>query len=358
MASMAASARAPLTRTLRRHERAAVLAASFVVLALLRHTHVWVGDRIVWPLLLGAIGVSLVWRPSARAGAEERHEWRNGSGALGGGEPSARVESPPRRWSVLGRHVRTLVRVTIGGLLVLFASAGLLHAVMVLRSLGDAVGAAAIVATTLGLLVAPWFVRLGGNLAAERAARIREQERAEVAAHLHDSVLQTLALIQKRAGEPREVAALARRQERELRRWLFERPSGAGAESVRTALERAAAEVEELHGVPIEAVVVGDGRLDGRLEALVGAAREAMTNAAKFAGSGRVDLYAEVSPERVEAFVRDRGVGFQPDAIPEDRRGVRDSIVGRVERHGGRVCIRSAAGEGTEVELAMECARL
>jgi signal transduction histidine kinase len=341
MASMASFARAPLTRTLRRHERATLVVASLVVLALLRHTHAWVGDRVVWPLLLGALGVSLVWRPPA--------------GAAGRREQSAGRE---RRRSALGRHARTLLRLVFGGLLVLFASAGLLHAAMVLRSLGDAVGAAAIVATALGLLVAPWFVRLGGNLATERAARIREQERAEVAAHLHDSVLQTLALIQKRAGEPRAVAALARRQERELRSWLLERPNGAGAESLRAALERAAAEVEELHGVPIEAVVVGDGRLDVHLEALVGAAREAMTNAAKFAGADHIDLYAEVGAERVEVFVRDRGAGFQPDAIGADRRGVRDSIVGRVERHGGRARIRSAPGEGTEVELAMDCARV
>lgn len=346
MGVMASFARAPVTRTLRRHERAAALVACFVVLAALRHTHAWVGDGVVWPLLLGAIGVNLVWRPSGRAGVLWRRE------ALEESEPHA------RRRSSLGRHARTFARVVVGGLLVLFASAGLLHAALVLRSLGDAVGAAAIVATTLGLLVAPWFVRLGGSLATERAARIREQERAEVAAHLHDSVLQTLALIQKRAEEPREVAALARRQERELRHWLLERPNGGGAESLRTALERAAAEVEELHGVPIEAVVVGDERLDGHLEALVGAAREAMTNAAKFAGSDHIDLYAEVGAERAEVFVRDRGVGFRPDAIPEDRRGVRDSIVGRVERHRGRACIRSAPGEGTEVELAMECVRV
>jgi signal transduction histidine kinase/phage shock protein PspC (stress-responsive transcriptional regulator) len=317
-----------------------VLAVAGVLIAL-RHTGFWVGDRFVWPVVLGLSGMTLVWRPTialpGQAAGERRRSLREYLRGSGG-----RIDAP---------------RLAIGLVLVGFASASLLHASGVLRNLGDAIGAVAIVAVALGLLVAPWFVRLGRNLAAERAARIREQERAEVAAHLHDSVLQTLALIQKRSGDPREVAALARRQERELRRWLFERPGGAGEESVRMALQRAAAEVEELHGVPIEAVVVGDQKLDTRLEALVPAAREAMTNAAKFAGVDRVDLYAEVGPERVEVFVRDRGVGFEPDSIPEDRRGVRDSIVGRVERHGGRVCIRSAAGEGTEVELAMECAR-
>jgi signal transduction histidine kinase len=324
--------------------REAVLIVLVVVAVLitLRHTGLWVGDQFVWPLVLGFGGMTLVWRPAVvRPGAgpadRRRLSWREYLRSRGG-----RIDVP---------------RLVLGALLVAFASASLLHASGVLRNLGDAIGAVAIVAVALGLLVAPLFVRLARNLSTERAARIREQERAEVAAHLHDSVLQTLALIQKRSGDPREVAALARRQERELRRWLFERPDGAGGESVRTALERAAAEVEELHGVPIEAVVVGDEPLDGRLEALVPAAREAMTNAAKFAGSDHVDLYAEIGAERVEVFVRDRGSGFELDAIPEDRRGVRDSIVGRVERHGGHVAIRSAPGEGTEVELAMERSR-
>jgi signal transduction histidine kinase len=323
--------------------REAVLIVFVVVAVLitLRHTGLWVGDQFVWPLVLGFGGMTLVWHPAVvrpgAGGADRRLSWREYLRSRGG-----RIDGP---------------RLVVGALLVAFASASLLHASGVLRNLGDAIGAVAIVAVALGLLVAPLFVRLARNLATERAARIREQERAEVAAHLHDSVLQTLALIQKRSGDPREVAALARRQERELRRWLFERPDGVGGESVRTALERAAAEVEELHGVPIEAIVVGDEPLEARLEALVPAAREAMTNAAKFAGSDHVDLYAEIGPERVEVFVRDRGRGFELDAIPEDRRGVRDSIVGRVERHGGHVAIRSAPGEGTEVELAMERAR-
>jgi signal transduction histidine kinase len=135
---------------------------------------------------------------------------------------------------------------------------------------------------------------------------------------------------------------------------LLRRPDGTGGDSVKVALERAAAEVEELHGVPVEVVVVGERPLDARLEALVLAAREALTNAAKFAGSDHVDLYAEIGASSAEVFVRDRGSGFDPTHIPDDRRGVRDSIIGRVERHGGRVCIRSASGQGTEIELAIE----
>jgi signal transduction histidine kinase/phage shock protein PspC (stress-responsive transcriptional regulator) len=293
------------------------------------------GDAL-WPLVLGICGLALVWRPIAAA-----------EGPSGGGRAS------------LGRQLSGALRVdaprlVLGVLLVAVALAGLLHLAGVQRNLGEAVGVVAVIATIVGLLTVPWFVRLGLSLSFERSARIREQERAELAAHLHDSVLQTLALIQKRAGDPKEVAGLARRQERELRSWLLKRPADGDGDSVAAALERAAAEVEELHRVPIEVVTVGDGPLSGRREAVVQAAREAMTNAAKFACSERVDLYAEVEPGRVEVFVRDRGVGFDPQTIPSDRRGVRDSIVGRMERHHGRATVHSRAGEGTEVELVME----
>jgi signal transduction histidine kinase len=310
---------------------------AIVTLAGLHHlsSRVSYGSAL-WPMVLGICGLALVWRPIAAA-----------QRPFGDGRTS------------LGRQLRSAVsldgpRLVLGVLLVAFAVAGLLHLVGAQRNLGEAVGVVAIVATILGLLMVPWFVRLASNLSFERAARIREQERAEVAAHLHDSVLQTLALIQKRAGDPREVAGLARQQERELRSWLLERPDPDEGASVAAALERAAAEVEELHRVPIEVVTVGDGPLNGRLEAIVLAAREAMTNAAKFASSERVDLYAEVEPERVEVFVRDRGVGFDPASIPPDRRGVRDSIIGRMERHNGRAAVHSRPGEGTEVELVMD----
>jgi signal transduction histidine kinase len=293
-----------------------------------------VGEGL-WPLVLGACGLALLWRPTVAA---------EGAG--------------PRRRPTLREYVNRPAqvgapRLIAGALFVAFGSAALLHAVGVQHSLGKAIWAVAIIAAVLGLVVGPMVVRLASSLSWERSARIREQERAEVAAHLHDSVLQTLALIQKRAADPREVAGLARRQERELRSWLLARPGDAEQETVAGALEHAAAEVEELHRVPIEVVTVGDTPLNGGLEALVQAAREAMTNAAKFAGSERVDLYAEVEAERVEAFVRDRGVGFDPQAIPQDRRGVRDSIVARMERHGGRAAVRSSPGEGTEVELIM-----
>ena len=220
----------------------------------------------------------------------------------------------------------------------------------------DVALAALVVAIAFGVIFAPWFVRLAKSLTAERAERIRSQERAEVAAHLHDSVLQTLALVQKRAGNPREVAALARRQERELRTWLSGAPAhGAGERWLAAELESAAQEVEEAHGVPIDVVAVGDAELDADGEALVAAAREAMLNAAKFAGADApVAVYAEATGGRLQVFVRDRGPGFDPSAVPADRRGVRESILGRMERHGGRAAIHASPGGGTEVELVLD----
>jgi signal transduction histidine kinase len=211
----------------------------------------------------------------------------------------------------------------------------------------------AVVLIAFTVILAPWWIRLVRGLAQERAERIRSQERAEVAAHLHDSVLQTLALVQKRADDPREVAALARRQERELRAWLNNtRPSGTA--TLAGALETAAAEVEADHHVPIDVVTVGDGPLDDRATALVAAAREALVNASKFAGPEPISLYAEVENGRAEVFVRDRGPGFDPEEAAKDRRGVKDSIIGRMERHGGQATIHSTPGSGTEVELVMD----
>ena len=209
-----------------------------------------------------------------------------------------------------------------------------------------------VVIVALALILAPFWLRLGRGLTEERAERIRTQERAEMAAHLHDSVLQTLALMQKRAADPREVAALARRQERELRAWL-NGTRGERSASLAAALEAAVAEVEDAHGVPVDVVAVGDRPLDAAGEALVAAAREAVLNAVKFAPEAAISVYAEVRGDEVEVFVRDRGPGFELDAVPADRRGLRESVLGRMARHGGRAEIHTRPGEGTEVELVL-----
>ena len=204
------------------------------------------------------------------------------------------------------------------------------------------------VAGALFLVVGPWV----WQLTVERTERIRLEERAEVAARIHDSVLQTLALIQRHAGDSARVATIARRQERELRGWLY--GSGvAGADTLVAALVDAAADVEELHGVPIELASAGDAPLDDRTRQLVLAAREAMTNAAKFSGAAEIAVYAEVGAEAVSVFVRDRGSGFDRATVTPDRRGIAESIEGRLERAAGTATIVSAPESGTEVELRL-----
>jgi signal transduction histidine kinase len=208
------------------------------------------------------------------------------------------------------------------------------------------------VAGALLLIGGPWVWRLAVERDVERTARIRTEERSDMAARVHDSVLQTLALIQKHAQEPRRVASLARRQERELRGWLYgDQPLGDDSASLVAALEAAAGDVEELHGVRIELASAGDCPVDPSVGALVLAAREAMTNAAKFAGVDEIDVYAEVTGDAVDVFVRDRGAGFDREAVPSDRRGLVESIEGRLERAGGRATVVSSPGSGTEVEL-------
>lgn len=228
-------------------------------------------------------------------------------------------------------------------------------AVLVLSNGGvnESVLAPGAVAGSLLLIAGPWLWRLAIDRDAERAARIRSDERAEMAARVHDSVLQTLALIQRYSDEPRKVAAFARRQERELRTWLYGDRGGGDGESLLTLLSAAAADIEELYGVRVELASSGDSYADERVAAVVLAAREAMTNSAKYSQSDEVDVYADASAERVSVFVRDRGIGFERSAVPQDRRGISDSIVARMVRVGGVATITSVVGEGTEVELML-----
>jgi signal transduction histidine kinase/phage shock protein PspC (stress-responsive transcriptional regulator) len=203
----------------------------------------------------------------------------------------------------------------------------------------------------VGLVLAPWGLRLWRDLERERALRAREVERAEIAAHLHDSVLQTLALIQRRPGDAAEVVRLARAQERELRDWLYA-GSPAGADTLQVAVREVVAEVEDANGVPVDLVVVGDRPVDEASRALVQALREGLLNAVRH-GRPPVSAYVESGPEGVTAFVRDRGEGFRPEDVPSDRLGVRESIIGRMQRHGGRGEVRRVEAGGTEVRLEL-----
>jgi signal transduction histidine kinase len=246
-----------------------------------------------------------------------------------------------------GGSFRPDAPLSYGGLIV--AGAG---AVLLLESGGanTTVLAPGAIAGALLLIAGPWLWRLALERDAERSARIRSDERSEVAARVHDSVLQTLALIQRHAQEPRRVASLARRQERELRGWLYgDRPLG-DQSSLVAALSAVAADIEELHGVRVELASAGDAPAE---EPLVLAAREAMTNAAKFAGVEEIDVYVDVEDDVVSVFVRDRGRGFDRAAVPDDRRGIAESIEGRLARAGGSAVVSAAPGGGTEVELRL-----
>ncbi len=205
----------------------------------------------------------------------------------------------------------------------------------------------------VALVLLPWGLKFWRDLEVERTGRVRATERAEIAAHLHDSVLQTLALIQRRAGNEYDVVRLARAQERELRGWLYRDP-GRDAGQLADRLQAAAADVEDSLGHTVEVVTVGDCAMTDRLEAMVQAAREAMLNAARH-GGGAVSVYLEATDEAAEIFVKDRGPGFDPGTIPSDRLGVRESMIGRMQRHGGTTTIASSP-EGTEVRLRLPLA--
>ena len=319
-----------------------VVFLTLAVLLLFRAWGIWLGDALVWPLLLAGGGGALIWRQSQGAEmVDTRPEAAPGGGA-----------GRPRRRLRLARPSLSLV--ALGAALVVGAGFVFLWLNDALVAARDVVLAVGVVIVALGLILAPWWLRLVRGLDDEREERVRSQERAEMAAHLHDSVLQTLALMQKRADDPREVAALARRQERELRSWLNDGTARSSATSFAAALETAVAEVEDAHGVPVDVVAVGDRMVDEKAEALVAATREAVLNAVKFAPDSAISVYAEVLDGRMEVFVRDRGPGFELGAVPADRRGLRESVLGRMARHGGRAEIHTRPGAGTEVELVME----
>ena len=321
--------------------------------------------RLVFALLALAGGAGIILYLALWAWAERKHVW---IAALGGFVAGCAL------LGALGLSNRSVVGIALiaAGLALAWRQGGSFHPEAPLSYGGIALAALGAVALLSGgatssallapgavagallLIGGPWVWRLALERDTERTARIRSEERSDVAARVHDSVLQTLALIQRHAGEPRRVASLARRQERELRGWLYgDRPLGDDDASLMAALSAAAGDVEELHGIRVELASAGDCPVDSAVGALVLAAREAMTNAAKFAGVDEIDVYAEVSDDAVSVFVRDRGRGFDRADVPADRKGVVESIVGRMERAGGSAAIVTVPGGGTEVELRL-----
>ncbi len=295
-------------------------------------------SAVVVPVVVVAIGATVVWRELDSAGT--------------------RSASPRgQRTAVLGwaRIVAGATLVVVGLCVVVLSRADM-------AALQSSFVAVAVTVVGIVLLTVPLWMRLWRALGDERAARIRTEEREDIASHLHDSVLQTLALIQKQSHDSAEVMRLARSQERELRKWLF----GGGREdhaSLVRALTTIAGEVEDHYGITVDPVTVGDLPLDDAPEAgglgreaataVLGATREALVNAAKHAGVASVDLYAEVTPESVEVYVRDRGCGFDPAAVAPDRQGLAKSVRGRIERRGGTVQVRSTPGRGTEIGIVV-----
>ena len=308
-----------------------ILAAAAVIAAVASVVATsWTG--LFGPTLLACIGGALLWR---QAGGSDRVRWQRLS--------TSSLQAPRSGW--LGR-----LRILFGTGLVIGAAALVLQRADV-TTVRDGVVFVAVTVAGVALLTGPWWMRLVTQLSAERAERIRSQERADIAAHLHDSVLQTLALIQRNADSPREVARLARGQERALRDLLYRDRAASGR--LAEQLRGAAAEVEDSYAVAVEIVIVGDAEMSESMAAASAAAREALVNAAKHSGASTVSLYAEVEPSVVSVFIRDRGIGFDLDGMAPDRQGVRGSIVGRVERNGGTVQIRTAPGAGTEVAIRM-----
>ncbi len=300
----------------------------------------WLAD-LAWPIIICAAGIVLIWR---NAPEDEQAVIRRVAEPLLGLSGGL-----PKRRRVVLRSLLT-AGLLIAGLAFLLSGHTSRSA---LRPLSGVVLVVAAIVVALG----PWWLRVARDLIVERQARARAEERADMASRVHDSVLQTLALIQLKADSPQQVVQLARAQERELRSWLFDGTAPGSLDQEVTTLaagvRRIQQDMEAQHGVAVEAVTVGDCDLDDDLVALLAAAKEATLNAVKWSGAPVVSLFAEVEPGEVSLYVRDRGRGFDPASVPGDRKGLAQSVHARMARHGGTAMVRSVPGEGTEVSLRM-----
>ena len=322
-----------------RHAVAVALVTQGLML-LLGSAGVYLTDALSVPVGLAALGSGLVW---VRASEDERAVWRSAVSTSVGERaiPDARVFGPIRL--VIG------VCLVFAGIVAFFIGSDLVTG---LGALTDVLVASGVTLVGVALVIGPWLQRQAGQLSAERRERIRSEERADMAAHLHDSVLQTLALIQ-RADSREEITRLARGQERELRSWLFGRRPDDAPTTLGQAIMDLAGRVEDHYGVSVDVVRAGEVALDEHLIAMAEASGEAMTNAAKHSGADRVDVFVEVEPTEVSIFIRDEGVGFDVQGVASDRRGLVYSIEDRMVRHGGKATVISDPGEGTEIELTL-----
>ena len=298
----------------------------------------WLGS-LLFPLAIAGAGLILIWRNAPEDEQAMLHRQV---------QPLLGLTNGSRRTGLILRL--TVAVILLGGGIAALQSAH--ENIALLKPLAGV----ALLISAIVVLLGPWWLRIARDLVVERQARVRAEERADIASRVHDSVLQTLALIQRRADQPQQVVALARAQERELRSWLFDgRPPGSIDEAMTLAggVRLIQQDVEAQHGVAVEVVLVGDCPLDHDLTAMLAAAREATVNAAKWSGASVISIFAEVEPAEVSVFVRDRGKGFDPETVPADRKGLAESVRARMARRGGKAAIRSAPGEGTEVSLTM-----
>ena len=316
----------------------ALVALGVGLLLITQNTSLGISSKLFWPVAFACAGAALVWR---QADSAQQKRWRDEAGGRAWLAPFVARGGWP-----------ALVRVIVGLGLVGAAFGIVIAQQGQIAQLPEVMAMTMLALAGLAIVLAPWLHRSRSALNQARAEKVRADARADMAAHLHDSVLQTLAMIQRQADDPKAVQQLARRQERELRNWLYD--DELHEETLKAALTAAAAEVEDERGVPVELVMVGDCDSSDEIQALVRAAREAMVNAAKHSGADKIDVYAEVDEESVEVFVRDRGHGFDVDAVAEDRMGVKGSIIDRMARHGGTATIRSASSDGTEVRLEIK----
>ncbi len=299
---------------------------------MLRSMGVWFGDSLVWSATFVSFGFALTW---SRVDPSRRNRWA-----------SQTFTGESGTWRSVA------VRIMAGGVLMTAGLAMYLQSVDAMALVGNVALAVGMTIAGVLLIFGPWVWRLIGQLGDERSERIRSEERAEMAAHLHDSVLQTLALMQ-RTDDPKAMSMLARQQERELRGWLYGPEPAADGETMRSALETTAARLEAAHQVPVDVVVVGDVPMDEAVRALVAASGEAITNAAKHSGAALISVYAEATDGRADVYVSDQGKGFDVTGTDPDRKGISESIVGRLERAGGDASITSQPGEGTEVHMSV-----
>jgi signal transduction histidine kinase/phage shock protein PspC (stress-responsive transcriptional regulator) len=318
----ASGAAPPVAAPTNRRRELAIGVATLALLLVARDVGLWPGDGVMVPAALVAVAVTVIWTP----GRAER-----ASGVT-------RIALHPA------------VRIAVGAVLAVAGIAAMADRTGGLADVGRSVSAVAIAVTGVAVLAAPAIGRLVGRLDQERRLRVREEERAALAAHLHDSVLQSLVLIQ-RADDPKQMTSLARRQERELRSWLYGGRTEAEPTTLQGAVETMTAAIELDHAVRVDAVTVGDQPLDEAATAMLGVLREATTNAARHGGVEHVDVYVEVDPNSLIGYVRDTGIGFDPQSVAADRRGITESVVGRAERAGGKATVMSQPGVGTEVEI-------